>query len=265
MENLTHHQKRILNQLLGKFGKTDPLEDFKRILEFYFEILIKEDDKLIMSTFYRIIENKLYFVVQKDFRFYSLEYYKEKYKEQLQYFLEDIPDSIESDFIEKCIKDQKSILDNTIKLYYQLKDYSPIDVLTFVSEDFLDEYKSTSKRKIEFLQVKLKECNLTSNSELNPHSFLFVSREVYDNFIKYTSSYIIDFYIDYSYLKKRLENESLIHKTTDKEFMRIIYEELRLISENRYSIFVDENKLRSLKKSYSTQRENNFNIVFGLE
>ena len=39
MENLTHHQERILNQLLGKFGKTDPLEDFKRILEFYFEIL----------------------------------------------------------------------------------------------------------------------------------------------------------------------------------------------------------------------------------
>jgi hypothetical protein len=265
MKNLTHHQERILNQLLGKFGKTDHLEDFKRILQIYFDILLKEDDKLIMSTFYKIIENKLYFVIQKDFKFYSLEYYKEKYYEQLQDFLEDIPDSIEIDFIEKCIKDQKSILDNTIKFNYQLKDYSPIDVLTLVREDFLDEYKSTSKRKIEFLQAKLNESNLASNSQLNPYSFIFVSREVYDNFRKYTSSYIIDFFIDYSYLKKRLEDESLIHKTTDREFMKFIFEELKLITESRYRIFLVENKLRSLKKSYSTQRENNFNIVFGIE
>jgi hypothetical protein len=191
MENLTDHQERILNKLLGKFGKTDPLEDFKRILQIYFEILIKEDDKFIMSTFYRIIENKLYFVVQKDFRFYSLEYYKEKYYEQLQDFLEDIPDSIESDFIEKCIKDQKSILDNTIKLYYQLKDYSPIDVLTFVSEDFFDEYKSTSKRKIEFLEniqkfeLAIKQNNLINEYE-NPYPDYFKSYgyELFNIFLK---------------------------------------------------------------------------------
>ena len=70
MENLTDHQQKILNQLFSKYGKTDPLEDFKRILKIYFDILIKEDDKLIMSIFCKIIENKLYFVVQKDFRFY---------------------------------------------------------------------------------------------------------------------------------------------------------------------------------------------------
>lgn len=265
MKNVSDRNLKLLDKLLGPLEKTDPLQEINRIFKLYFDKLIFVDDQYLMNTFRGIVENKIYFVIKKDFRFYDLESYNEKYPYHLQDFLGDVPDSIESDFIEKCINDQKSILDNTIKLNYQLKDYSPIDVLTFVSEDFFDEYKSTSKRKIEFLQAKLKEYNLNSNSELNPHSFLFVSREVYDNFIKYTSSYIIDFYIDYSYLKKRLENESLIYKTTDKEFMRIIYEELKLISENRYRIFVDENKLRSLKKSYSTQRENNFNIVFGFE
>ena len=260
MENLTDHQQKILNQLFSKYGKTDPLEDFKRILKIYFDILIKEDDKLIMSIFCKIIENKLYFVVQKDFRFYSFEYYKEKYKEQLQDFLEDIPDSIESDFIEKCIKDQKSILNNTIKLYYQLKDYSPIDVLKFVSEDFFDEYKSTAKRKIEFLQNNLHSISI-SNIDLNPYPNLFVSREVYNGFMIYVSNYIVEPYIDYSYLKKRLENDGLTHRITDKKFMLFIYEELNLISEKMYFHFLDKDKFRSLRKSNSTHRENKFNLA----
>ena len=87
MENLTYHQQRILNQVYGPLVKTDPLEEFKRILKFYLDVLIKEDDKLIMSKFYSIIENRIYFVIQKDFRFYNLEYYKEKYIEKLQDFL----------------------------------------------------------------------------------------------------------------------------------------------------------------------------------
>jgi len=61
MENLTQYQERILNQLYGPLVKTDPLEEFKRILKFYLDVLIKEDDKLIMSKFYSIIENRIYF------------------------------------------------------------------------------------------------------------------------------------------------------------------------------------------------------------
>ena len=265
MENLTYHQQRILNQVYGPLVKTDPLEEFKRILKFYLDVLIKEDDKLIMSTFYRIIENKLYFVVQKDFRFYSLEYYKEKYIEKLQDFLDEVTDSLESDFIEKCILEQNSILDNTIKFFFELDNYPSINVLQFVSENFFDEYKSTSKRKIEFLQAKLNECNLADNSELNPYPLLFVSRKVYDSFLKYTSSYIIDIHIDYSYLKKRLEHERLIHKTKDNEFMRLVFKEFNLISEARYIDYVDINKLNSLRKSYSVNRENKYNLVFKSE
>ncbi len=265
MGEISNRNMRLLDKLVGQSIKSEPHQELNRIMKLYFDELIHINDRFLFSNFRKILENKIYFVIKQDFRFYDLEKYINKYPELLDDYLEDITDSIEDDFIEFCISEQNSILDNTIKFLLEIENYDSINVLKFVSENFLDEYKSTSKRKIDFLQTKLKECNLTSKSELNPYSFLFVSRQVYDNFIKYTSSYIIDFYIDYSYLKKRLEVESLIHKTTDKEFMRLIYEELKLISENRYRFFVVENKLRSLKKSYSTQRENNFNIVFGIK
>lgn len=154
MKNLTQYQERILNQLYGPLVKTDPLEEFKRILKFYLDVLIKEDDKLIMSKFHSIFENRIYFVIRKDFRFYNLEHFKENYSVKLQDFLKEVTDSLESDFIEKCILEQNSILDNTIKFFFELDNYPSINVLQFVSENFFDEFKSTSKRKIEFLQDK---------------------------------------------------------------------------------------------------------------
>lgn len=264
MENLTYHQQRILNQLFSPLVKTNPLEELERIIKFYYHVL-KHEDIIIINYFKKSVEAKLTLILPSYFMFYQFDHYKEKYLEELYDHIEHSPDSIEIDFIDKCIFEQEGILNGSPEFYVQVDDDNFINAMQFVSENFLDEFKISSKRKIEFLQAKLNEDHITLNSELNPYSLLFVSREVYDNFLVYTSSYIIDFYIDYSYLKKRLEYEGLIHKTTDKEFMRIIYEDLKLISENRFRIFVDENKLRSLKKSYSTQRENNFNIVFGLE
>lgn len=93
-----------------------------------------------------------------------------------------------------------------------------------------------------------------------PYS-LFVNSEVFDCFLNY-QKHIIDFYTDYSYLKKRLEKEKLIYNHKDNDFMRIVYEELQLISSKNYEEYCINNKLKSLQKSYSVQRENNFNIVF---
>ncbi len=90
---------------------------------------------------------------------------------------------------------------------------------------------------------------------------LFVNSKVFDCFLEY-QKHIIDFYTDYSYLKKRLEKEKLIYNYKDNDFMRIVYEELQLISSKNYDEYCINNKLKSLQKSYSVQRENNFNIVF---
>ena len=96
----------------------------------------------------------------------------------------------------------------------------------------------------------------------NPYPLIFVSGTVYHKFLEYTKKHIIDPYLDYSYLKKRLEDEGLIHRTKDNEFMRMVYKENNLISEKRYEDYLIKGKLLSLNKSSSVQRENNFNNLF---
>lgn len=97
----------------------------------------------------------------------------------------------------------------------------------------------------------------------NPFPLMFLSNDVYNCFIEY-KKHIIDFYTDYSYLKKRLENEKLIHRHTDNDFIKFLFKELNFISEKNYEDYQIkyESKLKSLSKSYSEHRCNNFNIVF---
>lgn len=261
MKNLSNRNLILLDRLLGPLEKTDPTQEIIRIFKLYFDKLIFVDDQYLMNTFRGIVENKIYFLIKKDFRFYDLESYTEKYPYHLQDFLGDVPDSIEEDFIDKCISEQKSILNNTVKYFLKIENNEPINALQFVNVEFFEEFKSSSKRKIEFLQNNLNSISI-SNIDLNPYPNLFVSREVYNGFMIYVSNYIVEPYIDYSYLKKRLENDGLTHRITDKKFMLFIYEELNLISEKMYFHFLDKDKFSSLGKSNSTYRQNNFNLVF---
>ena len=96
----------------------------------------------------------------------------------------------------------------------------------------------------------------------NPYPEIFKSGTVYDKFLAYTKKHIIDPYLDYSYLKKRLEHDGLIHRTKDNDFMIMVYKENNLISKKRYEDYLIKGKLLSLNKSTSTQRENNFNNLF---
>ncbi len=164
MENLTNRQRSILNNLFGELVKTEPLADLTRILKYYNDNLKDEDDQLIISQFKRLIENKLYLTLSSNFKFHQLDYFIEKYEEQLQDYIEDVPDSLESDFIERCIAEQYSILDSSVKFYVELDFYIRIDAMEFVSEQFLDEYKNSSKRKIEFLREKQNRIQLAQTS-----------------------------------------------------------------------------------------------------
>lgn len=261
MKNVSDRNLKLLDILLGPLEKTDPIQEINRIFKLYFDKLTFIDDKYLMNTFRGIVQNKIYYLIIKDFRFYDLESYTEKYPYHLQDFLDDVPDSIEEDFIDKCISEQNGILDNTVKYFLKIENNEPINALQFVNEDFFEEFKSSSKRKIDFLQNKLHSISI-SNIDLNPYPNLFISREVYNGFMKYVSSYIVEPYIDYSYLKKRLENDGLTHRITDKKFMLFIYEELNLISEKMYFQFFEKGKFSSLGKTNATHRVNNFNLVF---
>ena len=96
----------------------------------------------------------------------------------------------------------------------------------------------------------------------NPYPLLFINADTYHKFIEYTSLHMIAFHKDYSYLFQRLKGLKLIHRHTEKEFMKVVYEEMQLISKKNYEEFKVTNRLDSLKNSYHENRENNFNNIF---
>jgi len=147
------------------------------------------------------------------------------------------------------------------EVFFLVKDKTNHNNVFFTKQRHNDYSHIIHSHLIEVFEEKLKELNDEVVSD-NPYPLLFVSRKVYDDFITYTSMHIIDNYLDYSYLKKRLDNEKFIHRTKDNEFMRIIYEEMGLISERIYQDYLTTNKLYSLNKSSTAARENNFNNIF---
>lgn len=89
----------------------------------------------------------------------------------------------------------------------------------------------------------------------------FVNLKAKFAFERYIQSFIVDPYPDHSYLFQRLKKEGLIPDMKHLKFIEWLKEE-ELISESVYQEFCIQNGFRSLNKSYSTFRENNFNIVF---
>jgi hypothetical protein len=191
MKNVSDRNLKLLDILLGPLEKTDPIQEINRIFKLYFDKLIFIDDQYLMNTFRGIVENKIYYLIIKDFRFYDLESYTEKYSYHLQDFLGDIPDSTEEDFIDRCIAEQNSILDNTAKYFLKIQNNEPINALQFVNEEFFEEFKSSSKRKIEFLEniqkfeLAIKQNNLINEYE-NPYPDYFKSYgyELFNIFLK---------------------------------------------------------------------------------
>ena len=147
------------------------------------------------------------------------------------------------------------------EVFFLYKDKTNHNNVIFTKQRHDDYSHIIHSHLIEVFEEKLKELNAEVISD-NPYPLLFVSRKVYDDFITYTSMHIIDYYLDYSYLKKRLDNENLIHRTMDNDFMKIIYSKMELISERDYKDYQITSKLYSLNKSSSVARENNFNNIF---
>jgi len=264
MNNLTNSQESILNKLLPKTIKTEPYDELLRVSLLFREIKAVEKDGVLFDQFKTIINNQLYFYLKSKEEFYDLDRFKDIYETLIKEFIEDNIDADENDFIEKYINSQQEIINKTIKYSIEISSYKPLELIQFLKKDFFDEFIRSSKKKIEFLENRLYVLNAfkTEVNEVNPYPLIFVSADIYLKFIEYTHKHIIDYYLDYSYLKKRLENLNLIHSIKDNEFMRILYEEMELISKKDYEEYSIKNKLSSLNKSSSTNRENNFNNIF---
>ena len=127
--------------------------------------------------------------------FFPLEIYIEKFDETLNDFLEDTIDSNENDFIKECISKQEKILDKSYNHYIKILGEEDINVMKFASRDFLDEYKHTALRKLEFLKEKLElnknneildKIKRISNTYNNPYPKYFNSYgyEIFEKFIQ---------------------------------------------------------------------------------
>lgn len=97
--------------------------------------------------------------------------------------------------------------------------------------------KNVKKAKKVLYNKMLNEITGTTKQEaknINPYPLLFINFEVYRGFLEYTKNHIIEFYKDYSYLKKRLQKEKLIHYHKDTDFLNFIFNEMKLIKKSDY-------------------------------
>ena len=264
MKNLTHLQERILNKLLPNLIKTEPYEELLRVSSLFREIKEIEKDGALFDQFKTIINNQLYFYLKSKEAFYDLDRFKDIYETLVKEFTEDNFDADENDFIEGYINSQNEIINESFTYTIKLDGYESLELIQFVHQDFFEEFIRSSKNKIEFLENRLYVLNASTIQvvENNPYPRIFISTDIYLKFIEYTSTHIIDYYLDYSYLKKRLEHEKLIYRVKDNEFMKILFEKMKLIKQKDYDKYYLKNKLSSLNKSSSANRENNFNNIF---
>ena len=247
MDNLTDLQKTVLDTLLPPLKKTVPEKELKRVCKVYKELIENNDDDFLYEAFCKSIESNLFLVLKDKSEFYSLDYFQQEYNDLITDFI----DINEEDFVEQYLDSQNQIITREYKFQVDFNRNESIEVMQFVSEEFYKEFDYSARAKIKFLEGKL-----------NPYPLLFTSGKVYNEFISYESSHIIDYYLDYSYLKKRLEATGLIHRTKDNDFMKIIHDDMGLINETNYQDYLIKNKLSSLKKSTSASRENNFKNTF---
>lgn len=251
MDNLTDLQKTVLDKLLPPIKKTQPGKELKRVCKIYKELIENEDDEYLYEAFCKTVESNLFLVLKEKPEFYSLDYFQKEYKD----LITDYADIDEDDYIGQYIGYQNQILSREYRFTVNLNRNESLEVMQFVSDEFYIEFDYSARAKIKFLNEKL-------NDEHNPLPELFLNGKVYKNFIFYTSNHIIDYYLDFSYLKKRLESERLIHKIKDNDFMEIIHDDMELISDRDYDDYISKNKLSSLNKSSTANRENNFNNIF---
>lgn len=171
-----------------------------------------------------------------------------------------------------------SILLNKYKLELINSGFSESDYLAYKKElkdafdfelsketkELLVNYLEIKKEFEDFIKIETSTQTLKQNKNLSLSiNSIFTETTSKDKFNNYLKLHIIEPYVDYSYLFQRMLDENIIVKTKHLDFANWLYEN-KYINENIKDLIIKNSGFRSLKKSYSTQRENNFNNVFNL-
>jgi len=196
--------------------------------------------------------------------------YMNGYKEGQEYFIKYFKDNPNNSSVKsliykildknrevaKIINTNEYILNNDVfekygynsGIYYEMKKYEKENIHDF------DEV------------MKLKDDKGKSEEELDNSSkpiFLFKKKIYYNYFLDYKNNYIIEPFVDYSYLFQRMLKEELISRITHIQFMEWLKEN-EFITPDEYSNLSVQGQFRSFSKSESKPRKNNFNITFKL-
>lgn len=162
-----------------------------------------------------------------------------------------------------------------------LKHYNSIDSLDI----FKDEFNSINtiynyyhnlqnplikvdnkelKNLIFEISIKLKGLdNYYSDSINNDSNYshnVFVNLKAEKLFLEYINKYIIDPYIDYSFIFQQMKHDKLLRSIEHLEFAKWLKDN-NLINEKNYLIISDASGFRSLKKCYNANRFNNYLLL----
>ena len=132
-------------------------------------------------------------------------------------------------------------------------------IVTFANSDLKIDSNFLKKYR-EYFEI-VKNNPITELNEVpNENSHIFHSR--YNEFLEY-KKHIIEPYVDYSYLFQRMLKEKFIYKIEHLKFAEWLFAKEH-INLNILDIIIKNSGFRSLNKSFSDQRCNNFNLIFGL-
>lgn len=237
MENSSHYQKRVIDKIYGKYGR-GPLESLEDLCKFHLDYLHNEKDRLIISHFKKEVERNLSLHLASDKRFNNFDSFKENYLEETHNYVSNKCDELGwtgvdgiADLTKACVGElidqQKSIFDSSVKVYINVKDEEPLDVIQFVSDLFLDKHKFNARLKIDYLNEELNQLKGISKpieavkrkEYKNPYPEYFNSYG-YELYEKFTSSLKRDIVLTpVSFLVDRLRKDGLMNK--DKTLISI--------------------------------------------
>ena len=245
MNNLTNSQESILNKLLPKPIKTEPYEELLRVSSLFREIKEIEKDGVLFDQFKTIINNQLYFYLKSKEAFYDLDRFKDIYETLVKEFTEDNFDADENDFIEGYINSQQEIVNESFTYTIKLDGYESLELIQFVHQDFFEEFISSSKKKIEFLNSLSTVKEDTEEIKYdNPYPEYFNSYgyEIYKVFTSTIKKEIV--LAEMSFLVDQLRKDGLMNN--DKSLISIF----KFLEEKFNTNFGTANKFKS---DYSPQ------------
>lgn len=170
-------------------------------------------------------------------------------------------------FLEKfCINIYNDLdrIENEVIIYAQNNNYNKTQKEhLFYHKPLLENRINELIQEYSSKKTSIKEQPQQKNNSETSTSTIFIETISNEKFNNYLKLHIVEPYVDYSYLFQRMLKENIIVKTKHLDFVNWLYSNNH-ITENIKDLIIKNNGFRSLSKSYSTQRENNFNNVFNL-